>query len=292
MSVDDAGRADVALPLTYLYVPGVATDKLSKALNRGADALIIDLEDAVPEQAKATARASVVGWLQSVDPGTQQVWVRINSGDTGTADVAALVGIRRVTGLVMAKTESPEDVARVADALNASGDQSTLLMPLLETARAILEAPAIARQQRVHRLQIGEVDLCADTGLRPDDEERELAPMRTQVVLASAAAGISPPVGAVDRDFADLGRLEVTSGRLRRQGFVGRCCIHPAQLAVVKRVFTPSGREAADAARVVAAFDAAVAAGSGVLSDGTGKMVDLAVIRQARRTLAAARPTD
>lgn len=204
-------------------------------------------------------------------------------------DVAALAGAPHLTGLVLAKLDDAAEVAEVAAALAAAGDDGLLLMPLLETARAILGATAIAGQPRVHQLQIGEVDLAADTGIDAGPDEAELAPLRAQVVLASAAAGIHPPVGPVSREFRDLGRLEESTRRLRRQGFFGRCCIHPAQLAAVHDVFTPTAAELAAAAELVARFDAAVAAGHGVLLDDAGRMVDLAVVRRARRTLAAGR---
>lgn len=275
------------LPRTYLYVPGNAEDVLDRALGRGADALIVDLEDAVPYPGKDDARAGVLRWLRGVEPGPCRVWVRVNAGELRGPDVAALAGAPHLTGLVLAKLDDPAEVADVAGALGAAGDDGTLLMPLLETARAILGAEAIAAQPRVHQLQIGEVDLCADTGLEPGDDEAELAPLRARVVLASAAAGIAPPAGPVSRNFTDLERFADSARRIRRQGFFGRCCIHPAQLPVVAEVFTPTVAELAEAAALVAAFDADVAAGSGVLVDEAGRMVDLAVIRSARRTLAA-----
>lgn len=276
------------LPRSYLYVPGNAPDKLARAPGRGADALVVDLEDAVPLAGKADARAAVLRWLGTVDPGRCQVWVRVNAGALRGIDVAALAGAPHLTGLVLAKLDDPAEIGEVARALSAAGDDGTLLMPLLESGRAVLAADAIAAQPRVHQLQIGEVDLCADTAIEPGDDEAELAPLRARVVLASVAAGIAPPVGPVSRNFTDLARFADSTRRLRRQGFFGRCCIHPAQLSVVADVFTPTRDELAEAEALVSAFDAAVTAGSGVLLDDAGRMVDLAVVRSARRTLAAA----
>jgi citrate lyase subunit beta / citryl-CoA lyase len=277
-----------ALPRSYLYVPGDAPDKLDRALGRGADALVIDLEDAVPPAGKEEARAAVLRWLREVDPGACSVWVRVNAGELRGVDVAALAGVPNLTGLVLAKLDEAAEVVAVAAALSAAGDHRTLLMPLLETARAILAASEIAGQPRVHQLQIGEVDLAADTGIDAGPDDAELTPLRAQVVLASAAAEIHPPVGPVSREFRDLTRFEESTWRLRRLGFFGRCCIHPNQLAAVHAVFTPTAAEVAEAAELVAGFDAAVAAGRGVLLDDAGRMVDLAVVRRARRTLAAA----
>jgi citrate lyase subunit beta/citryl-CoA lyase len=108
-------------------------------------------------------------------------------------------------------------------------------------------------------------------------------------VLASAAAGIDPPVGPVSTNFRDLDALRTSTEALARLGYVGRACIHPAQAAVVNEVFTPSEESVASARALVEAYDAAVAAGQGVFTDESGRMVDLAVVRQARRTLSLAR---
>jgi len=284
-------RLPVRLPRSYLYVPGNAPDKLARALDRGADALIVDLEDAVPPAGKDRARADVLDWLRGVDPGGCQLWVRVNPGRDRAADLAALAAAPHLTGIVPAKLADRADLDQLVAALAHASDTTTLVMPLLETASAVLSAAAIAGGPRVHQLQIGEVDLCADTGIEPGPDEAELAPIRTQVVLCAAAAGIHPPVGPVSRNFTDLDALEHSTRRLRRQGFFGRCCIHPAQVEVVNRVFTPTDAQVADAARLVAAFDAATARGEGVVVDDAGQMVDLAVIRTARQVLAAAQPT-
>lgn len=272
---------------SYLYVPGNAADKLAKAAGRGADALIIDLEDAVPPPAKENATTAVVRWLWEAPPDGPQLWVRINDAGLRSADVAALAGLPALTGLVLAKVRDAREVTEVAAQLTALGDVRTVLMPLLETSSAILEAAAIAAQPRVHQLQVGEVDLCADAGITPGPGEDELAWVRGMVVLASAAARIHPPVGPVSRVFRDAEALRVSTQRVRRLGFFGRACIHPAQLAVVHEVFTPSADELAQAHEVLAAFDAAMAAGSGVALDADGQMIDLAVVRSARVTAGA-----
>ncbi|MFB4309455.1 HpcH/HpaI aldolase/citrate lyase family protein [Actinomadura sp. GTD37] len=277
------------LPRSYLYVPGNAPDKLGKAPTRGADALIADLEDAVPPGGKDAARRAVADWLRSVpDPGGAELWVRVNGGAAGDADVRALAGLPALTGLVLAKAGDAEHVAAVAGLLSGLGDTTTLLMPLLETAGAVLDVRGIARAPRVHRLQIGEVDLAADTGIDPGPDETELLFARSMTVLASADAGLHPPVGPVSAVTADPAALAESTERVRRQGFVGRACIHPAQIPVVHAAFTPSARQIAGAEDVLARFEAAAAAGSGVVLDAEGRLIDAAVIRLARRTLATA----
>lgn len=274
---------------SFLYVPGDAEDKLARALTRGADALILDLEDAVPAAGKDAARDAVARWLseQPAD-GPTQLWVRANPGDERESDVAALAGLPALTGLVLAKTESADDVQAVADQLDRGGDSRTVLMPMVETAAAVLGAAAIASGPRVHQLQPGEVDLTGETGIDPGPDDAELAGIRTLVVLASTVAGINPPLGPVSRVTTDLVLLEESTRRVRRQGFVGRACVHPAQLEVVHRVFTPTEAEVAGATQVLELYDQAVAHGRGVLLDPQGRLVDLAVLRGARKTLALA----
>jgi citrate lyase subunit beta/citryl-CoA lyase len=277
------------IPRSYLYVPGNAADKLGKAVGRGADALIVDLEDAVPLSEKDAARAAVVAWLadQPAD-GPVDLWVRVNSGPLREVDVRALAGIDALAGVVLAKVEDADEVAAMDALLTSLGDTTTLLMPLIETASAVLDARAIAGGPRVHQLQIGEVDLTGETGVDPGADEAELAPVRALVVLASTAAGINPPVGPVSRITKDIEALEISTRRVRRQGFLGRACIHPAQLPVVHTVFTPTDADVDEAEAVIALVAAAEAQGSGVVLDETGRLVDPAVLHAARRTLAQA----
>jgi citrate lyase subunit beta/citryl-CoA lyase len=168
-------------------------------------------------------------------------------------------------------------------------DGAIALAPLLESAAAVLRSAEIAAEPRVARLQVGEADLRADIGVELGDDERELLFVRSQVVLASAAAGISPPVGPVTTNFRDLDSLAESTRALARLGYRGRACIHPAQAAVVNDVFSPDPEQVDAARRLIESFDAAVSAGEGVMVDENGRMVDEAVIRQARRLLQLAR---
>ncbi|GIF26090.1 citrate lyase subunit beta/citryl-CoA lyase [Actinoplanes tereljensis] len=263
---------------SYLYVPGNQPAKLATALSRGADALIVDLEDAVPPDEKAAARESVARWLRT-QPAGSPIFVRINPG---LEDVAAVVA-PALRGLCVAKANTVDQLAELAALLDRTeGAETVELVPLLETAQAILAAPALAAAPRVSRLQIGEADLAAEIGVTLGDDERELLHVRSAVVLASAAAGIDPPAAAVTTDFRDLTRLRRTTQALKRLGFRGRACIHPAQIPVVNEVFTPTREELATARDLVDRF---AAAGGGVCLDAQGRMVDLAVVREAHRTL-------
>lgn len=264
-------------PRSYLYVPGDRPAMLAKAVGRGADALIVDLEDAVPPAAKADARTAVAAWLRA-GPRPVPVWVRVNAGPERAADLDALAGIPTLAGVVLAKTGGRDDVWSASAVLG-----ETPLMPLLETAAAVFDAREIARQPNVRQLQIGEVDLAGELGVEPGSDEVELATARSLVVMASAAAGIDPPVGPVSRIFDDAAALAASTRRVKRLGFVGRACIHPAQIAVVHEVFTPTPAEVHAARAAVEAL-----AGGGVAVDAEGRMIDPAVLPAARRTLAFA----
>lgn len=270
---------------SLLYVPGDDADKLAKALDRGADALIVDLEDAVAPSRKESARERVLAWLAELHDPPAPIWVRINDGDRRIDDLEALRHAPNLYGLCLAKTRSADEAADIARRLAGTGLR---LMALLETASALLEAPAIAAVERVERLQLGEVDLCADLGLQPGPDGIELLWARSRVVAASAAAGIDPPAGAVSTDFRDLSGLAASTRSLRRLGFFGRACIHPAQIPTVHEAFRPTPDEVERARRLVSLLDSDTGVGVGVGVDENGRMVDEAVIRSARRVLATA----
>ncbi|TXL88697.1 CoA ester lyase [Streptomyces sp. IB2014 016-6] len=264
-----------------LYVPGDRPDMLAKAPSRGADALIVDLEDAVPPAGKDRARSTVAAWLagRKTDPAGPAVWVRVNSGERGHDDVRALLG-RGVTGFFVAKAESAEDIDAVARLL--ADDPSAALCPVLESAAAVLAAPRIAGCPRVTRLQLGEADLRADLGVSLGPGEPELLWARSHVVLASAAAGLAPPMAPAGTDVHDLAALKAGTEAFKRLGFRGRTCVHPAQLPVVHEVFTPTPDELARARDLVSRFESAH---GGAMLDEGGRMVDEAVVRRARRLL-------
>ncbi|TQJ29906.1 CoA ester lyase [Microbacterium sp. SLBN-146] len=268
---------------SYLYVPANRPALYEKADAGRADAVILDLEDAVPLSEKAEARASVAEWLGVRGSGGKPIWVRVNAGDAErTLDLAALASVP-VAGLVLAKADAA-GLSRV----RASRTDGVALSPLLETPAAVLDVAAIAASPDVAFIQIGEYDLAAEVGVEASDDESELLWARSQVVFASAARGIAAPVGPVSVEIADLVRFESTTRRLARLGFVGRACIHPAQVDVVNRVFTPDEESVRRAREAIALFDAAVAEGTGVVKDADGRLVDEATIRGSRAVLALA----
>ena len=268
-----------ALARTYLYVPADNPQRLAKATTRGADAVVIDLEDAVAPDRKAEARENLLSWLAQIDTSTQ-IWVRVNndaylSDAHLSADLAA-ASHSRVTGVLLPKAEHPAQVAEVI------AHTKKPVTPLIESAIGIENMRELARVSGVARLQLGEADLCADLGITLSDNGEELDAIRTALVVTSVAAGIDPPVGPVSTNFKDLVAFEQSTRRLARRGYVGRSCIHPDQVHVANTVFTPSSDEIARAHDVIQRF---AQANSGVCVDAQGRMIDAAVVRQAQRVL-------
>lgn len=274
---------------SWLYVPADQPQRLARAAERGADALILDLEDGVAAAAKDAARRGAAVHLAALggDPVTPR-WVRVNA-DTVTQDVEA-VAAPALAGIVLAKAEAHR--LEEADAALAAAEArldlplgALALVALVETAAGLRAVDTLAAGPRVARLAMGEADLAAELGVEPSADARELLPARMAVVSASAAAGIGAPTASVSTDFADLERLRAGTEALRRMGFRARAAIHPAQVAVINEVFRPDPEAVARARALVDAYEAAVASGAGVVVGDDGRMVDLAVVRPARELL-------
>lgn len=270
---------------TYLYVPGDVPQRFDKALRSGTDAVVLDLEDAVAAAGKDAARGLVAEWIADCAPEGVELWVRVNPGALQESDIRAVAG-PNLTGIWLPKVESARDIEAADRVLTECGADEVRLSALVETAAGLLAAPETALSPRIRFLQLGEVDLAADLGIEVDDSAEQLLYARSRVVVASAAAGIEPPVAAVSVNFTDLPAFEADTRRLRRLGFAGRACIHPKQLAAVRTVFTPTAEEVRRAEDVLNRLAAAT---SGVGVDMNGHLIDEAVARSARRVLARAR---
>ena len=279
---------------SWLFVPGDTPSKLEKAPGLGADALIVDLEDAVLRDTKDHARRVTADWLASRKDAPLKVWVRVNNdSELLVEDIAAVVG-RGLAGVVVPKISDPRQAAKVvaqvatAEARAELDSGSVGFVPMIETARAVLAAAAIARVARVTTLMVGEYDLSAELGIDPSPDRHELATARAMVVLACSAAGIASPIAPVSADFGDLDGFRSATDALRREGHQGRAVIHPAQIGPANEVFTPSGEAIAHARRLLDLYDAAMAGGTGVCVDEDGNLIDEAIVRVSRQTLAAA----
>jgi citrate lyase subunit beta/citryl-CoA lyase len=281
-------------PRSWLYVPGSSGDRLHRAGQRGADALIVDLEDAVAPAEKEPARSAVAAWLHDSPAVDGEIWVRVNTGQLGLADANAVVS-PRLSGICAPKVESRDELEALDAVLHAAERENGLaagsiaVCPLVESATGLEALRAIVRAPRVRVLQIGEIDLAADLGLSPQPGGVELLAIRIQVVVACRAAGLAAPMGAVSPNFRDLDAFREDSKLLQRLGFWGRACIHPAQIAVVHELSAPSAAEVAAAEKVLELFDDALARGQGAALDEHGQMLDEATVRAARSVLARRR---
>jgi citrate lyase subunit beta/citryl-CoA lyase len=260
---------------SYLFVPANRPERFDKALSAGADAVIVDLEDAVPDAEKVQARRALANWLSPA----KRVLVRINNAESewfaDDLDVCRAAG---VDGVVLPKAERAEQITRVVDRIGPG----KLVIPLLETATGLFDAVAIARARQVQRLAFGSIDFQVDLGIKGEHEE--LLYFRSHIVLASRPAGLQPPIDGVTITLDDPQQLREEAQRARRLGFGAKLCIHPKQLASVHECFGPSADEIAWARRVLDAAD--VAKGAAVALD--GKMVDRPVILKAQEILASA----
>lgn len=271
---DDAAPAAFS-PQSYLFVPGSRPERFDRALASGADAVIVDLEDAVEPAAKEAAREAIAGWVSRCRP----VLVRINARATPWFEQDAKLGaLDGVAGIVLPKAECAEDVT----AAIAIARRRVPVYPLIESAQGMWNAMAIARAPFVRRLMFGTLDFIAEMGM-PDDGE-PLNHYRNQLALISRVAGIEAPVDGVTPDIHDPARIERDALNGKRLGFGAKLCIHTKQIEAVHRCYRPSEQELAWAARVA---DAASKAEAGAITV-DGKMVDRPVMLRAQRILAMA----
>lgn len=266
------------MPRSYLFVPGDRLERCEKALASGADAVIVDLEDAVAPAKKDVAREALAAWLRP----EHKVVVRINAAGTPWFDAdLALAARPGVAALMLPKAESAQAVVRLV----AAGARSVL--PLIETAAGFEGLRTIASAPGVVRLVFGSIDFQLDLGMAHDgdDDADALLFFRSQLVLVSRLAGLVPPVDGVSVAIDDAARIEADTRRARRLGFGAKLCIHPRQIEPVHAGFAPSLDEIDWARRVVAANERS--GGAAVAVD--GRMVDAPVLRRAQRLLDAAR---
>lgn len=259
-------------------------DRLDKALSAGADAVVVDLEDAVPVHRKDEARSGAMDLLARRAGAGVRIWVRINAPGTieWAADVDALAG-SAADGLRVPRAADPvlvqETAARTGLPLHLIIESGQGLQAVDDLTTA---DPAVVG------VGLGETDLAADLGV----EEVGLDWARGRLVLACRVAGLSAPVQSVWTHVSDLAGLEATSRRARAQGFFGRSVIHPRQIPVVHAVFTPTDAEIADAEAVLHTADRAGALGQSAALDADGRFVDPAVVARARAVLARAGTPD
>ncbi|MGA5360335.1 HpcH/HpaI aldolase/citrate lyase family protein [Streptomyces purpurascens] len=262
----------VATARSLLFVPGDRPDRFDKAASSGADLVIVDLEDAVAAPDKARARSDAAAWLSL---GNRAV-VRINASGTPWAEDDLRTAAEHGCPVMVPKAEDPDALADIA----ARTAGRCPVIALIETALGVEHALAVCATPGVTRAAFGNVDLAARLGVAHDDHTA-LAHARSRLVLASAAAGISPPIDGVTTAVRDSDTLTADIAHARRLGFTGKLCVHPSQLAGAADGFTPSERELRWARTVLGAGDSVTTI--------DGQMVDTPVLERARRVLALAR---
>jgi len=271
-----------------LYLPGDQAKLMINAGLHGPDGVILDLEDSVAPSEKDAARLMVRNALLTVDFHGAERMVRINQLTAGIEDLEYVVPMNPHV-ILIPKCESADQVRtvdeRVRSILSKRGiDGTILLMPIVESALGCLRAYDIASAcENVVALTIGLEDYTADIGTQRTNEGRESFWARSQVVNAARAAGVQP-IDTVFSDVADVDGLTASVLEAKALGFDGKGCIHPRQIEVIHRGFTPSEKEVEKARRIVSAYERAEAQGLGVVSLGS-KMIDPPVVKRALRTV-------
>ncbi|WOE32947.1 MULTISPECIES: CoA ester lyase [unclassified Acinetobacter] len=257
---------------SYLFVPANRIERFEKALNTKADAIIIDLEDAVPVDLKISARDELKTWL--TDHPLENVMIRINSKSSEWfVDDIQLTKFSNIRAIILPKTESVADIDAVT-ALRAID-----VFALIETPLGFANIRQIAQAKSVKALMFGSIDFQLEMNMQGGYEE--LLSFRNEFVLASKLAGIESPVDGVTVDFKNKALVERETLQAKQLGFAGKLCIHPNQVDIVNTAFTPTDAELTWAQRVLNAVNQTQ--GQAISLD--GKMIDLPVILRAQKIL-------
>jgi len=280
---------------SVLFMPGDSMRKIQKATQLDADSIVMDLEDGVALNNKAAARETIAEALRTLDFGRRERLVRVNPPDSGFLDDdIAATAPARPDGFVIPKTETAEDVQTVSQKLAAVEaahgwpDGSLRLVAVVETALGVMNLREIAQADaRLDALMFGAEDLAGDIGAVRTRVGWEVFFARSAVVTAAAAYGLQA-IDMIFVDFQNLDGLAEECRTARQMGYVGKMAIHPKQVEIINREFSPTPAEIDRAQRLVAAHRAHQQSGRGAFAF-EGKMVDMPVIRAAEHVLARAR---
>jgi len=278
------------LARSYLFAPGSHVRLLEKVFTAGADAVVLDLEEAVAYEHKGRARDLVRAVLAERGRGLGPLlFVRINSVQSGLwrDDLGAIV-TAGLDGVRVARAEARADLDEVDAELSRLEAERGLtpgavaVIASIESARAVAEAPAIARSRRVRGLALAETDFLHDVDASPGEDGHETLYAQSRLVVVSRAAGLLPPIASVHGQLGDAGGLRRSSEAARRLGFFGRSCLHPAQLGVVHEVFTPTPTDLARARLLIEAFEGAPDRRPGGATLADGQFADAGAVDRAR----------
>lgn len=264
---------------SILYLPGSSEKMMEKAGSRGADVLVLDLEDGVHPDHKDEARERVRSAYRRIDWGSSEVFVRANGLETawGEKDLAMIAELDPRAAIL----PKAEDAERIGKARSLAGSVPLFLM--VETAGGVLRAPELAGLAGIEGLLFGAADYRESVRASRLPDESELLFARTEVLLAARAAGIE----AFDTpwfEYKDLQGLEASAGRARGLGFDGKTAIHPSQVEIINRVFSPTPEEVERARRIIEVMEQAFAQGKNVATLGN-EMVEALHLKEARRIL-------
>ncbi len=275
---------------SWLFAPGNHERRVEKALGLDADAVILDLEDAVAIAEKPATRAMVVDAMQG--PRSGLGYIRVNAYDTDFcySDICAVVHAG-VDGIVLPKLESADQIKSVDWLVSQLERDAGLpigaldIMPIIETGLGVANVRSIAEAgTRVRRLSFGGGDYSKDMAMNWTRGEAEMAHARAEIALASRASGLEAPIDTVWIHIGELDACRASTETVCDMGYQGKLCIHPEQVGVVNDVFTPTAEAVAFAEKVVAAFEEAEAAGLASIQV-DGYFVDYPIVDQAQRTL-------
>ena len=279
---------------SLLFMPGDSMRKIEKGTQADADSIVMDLEDGVAQSQKNAARKTVVEALTTLDFGQRERLVRINeSGSTLASEDLNQTVMARPDGYVVPKVQDSMDLINIDEFLTEIEHQhdwpvlGIRLLAVVETALGVMNLKEIAgSSSRLDALMFGAEDLAGDIGATRTAAGWEVFYARSAVITTCAAFGLQS-IDTVFVDLTDLDGLEADARFAQQMGYLGKMAIHPRQLAVINRVFTPSEEEVAAARDLIEAFTAQQEVGTGAFDYG-GKMVDMPMIRSAYRVLARA----
>lgn len=271
---------------SLLFAPAIRPDFIAKLPTRGADAVVIDCEDATPAATKAEGRANARSLAPELVASGCAVMVRINPPGSQWFDDDVHRGLApELTAVVVPKVESIDRLDLVAAALDAAGVRSLGVLAGIETALGVADSRALLAHPRVTAAYFGAEDFIADMGGVRTADNLEVGYARQAVALAGRLAGI-PVLDQVVTDFRDDARFAAEAAEARAIGYAGKLCIHPSQVPLANAAWTPTDEELDRARRLLAAYEAASKNGLAAI-DFEGQMVDEPLAAQARRVIAA-----
>lgn len=270
----------------FLFTPGNKEELANKGWKYNPDYIILDLEDAVAFSEKATARKVV----RKVTSESDRKWaVRINdlSTEYWFTDVTTVLN-NNIDILMVPKVESPEQVIMLDNVLTSlererGMDHSVRLIVLIETSKGLVNMESIAcSSSRIHSMALGAVDLANELGITPGPDNSIINYAKAKLVIASSMAGISQPYDTVSTNFKDLDALKKECISAKENGFSGKHAIHPAQIQVIREVFSPSEKELEGARLIVKEYEKAMSEGKGAIKI-EGEMIDYPVYLKAKK---------